>query len=165
MKSEGWFKGPVKVFLIQNGQIKHIGDAISLSVEQYKTEQIVDDIYTDVPPETGQPVTKIKFTDNKESTFVDAKLSMSYSSSGIDYIEIEQKTELPQSSFRTEDVVNTFPNIFKKVNCPACEISTALKYVIIHLNDNQKWTREAIADWLDTLDVDLLFKENNGNSK
>lgn len=29
--------------------------------------------------------------------------------------------------------------------------------LIIHLNDNHKWTREQIADWLETLDVDLRF--------
>lgn len=29
---------------------------------------------------------------------------------------------------------------------------------IMHLNDRHKWTREEIADWLETLDVDLRFK-------
>lgn len=29
--------------------------------------------------------------------------------------------------------------------------------VIIHLNDTDRWTRERIADWLDTLDLDLRF--------
>ena len=44
---------------------------------------------------------------------------------------------------------------------------TRLHRTIIHLNDHHKWTREAIADWLDTLDHDLQFKTpeevNNGN--
>lgn len=31
--------------------------------------------------------------------------------------------------------------------------------VIVHLNDRCGWTREAIADWLDTLDVDLAFTD------
>lgn len=30
--------------------------------------------------------------------------------------------------------------------------------VIIDLNDGYKWSRERIADWLDTLDIDLTFK-------
>lgn len=33
----------------------------------------------------------------------------------------------------------------------------SLRHVIIHLNDAHRWTREEIADWLDTLDVDLTL--------
>lgn len=48
-----------------------------------------------------------------------------------------------------------------KASCPAngqCgDTIRALPDVIIHLNDGHKWTREAIADWLETLDVDLSF--------
>lgn len=33
-----------------------------------------------------------------------------------------------------------------------------LECVIIHLNDERGWTREAVADWLDTLEIDLSFK-------
>lgn len=32
-----------------------------------------------------------------------------------------------------------------------------LQSIIVHLNDNHQWTREQIADWLDSLDVDLTF--------
>ena len=32
--------------------------------------------------------------------------------------------------------------------CPACEVEGS---VITHLNDDHRWTRERIADWLDTL--------------
>lgn len=35
--------------------------------------------------------------------------------------------------------------------------SSELEAVIIHLNDTHKWSREQIADWLDTLDLDLTF--------
>lgn len=39
--------------------------------------------------------------------------------------------------------------------------------IIIHLNDDHAWERERIADWLETLDLDLSFKptegEPNGN--
>jgi hypothetical protein len=31
---------------------------------------------------------------------------------------------------------------------------------IIHLNDSHRWSREDIADWLDTLDVDLTIKRS-----
>lgn len=39
------------------------------------------------------------------------------------------------------------------------EESSALKTVIIHLNDHCQWTREKIADWLETLDIDITLKE------
>lgn len=41
-----------------------------------------------------------------------------------------------------------------------------LRETIMHLNDEHKWTREAIADWIETLDVDTTFRipegEENG---
>lgn len=36
-----------------------------------------------------------------------------------------------------------------------------LKHLIQHLNDTHEWPREQIADWLDTLDVDLTFQPAN----
>lgn len=58
------------------------------------------------------------------------------------------------------------PGINEIVKCPCGEhlSSNVLDYtdtifhIIIHLNDAKKWTREQIADWLETLDVDLKFK-------
>lgn len=53
--------------------------------------------------------------------------------------------------------------------CPAkgCERAKPkkLKETIIHLNDHHHWTRESIADWLDTLDIDLTVqrKEPDAN--
>lgn len=41
---------------------------------------------------------------------------------------------------------------------PVSELAIApLDSMIIHLNDGHSWSREAIADWLDTLGVDLTF--------
>jgi hypothetical protein len=39
----------------------------------------------------------------------------------------------------------------------ACCWRKPLSEVIVHLNDHHRWTREQIAGWLDTLDVDLTF--------
>jgi hypothetical protein len=36
---------------------------------------------------------------------------------------------------------------------------TTVRNAIIHLNDAEKWTRERIADWLDTLDLNLRFPD------
>lgn len=48
-----------------------------------------------------------------------------------------------------------------RCQCPAefpCRINDSLSNVIIHLNDGHGWSRERIADWLDTLDADLIFR-------
>lgn len=39
------------------------------------------------------------------------------------------------------------------VECPACDApSGSVTRVITHLNDDHRWTREAIADWVKTLE-------------
>ena len=40
-----------------------------------------------------------------------------------------------------------------------------LRDTIIHLNDQHGWTRERIADWLETLDHDLRFKVPGGGEE
>lgn len=39
-----------------------------------------------------------------------------------------------------------------------------LRTIIVDLNDRAKWTREQIADWLDTLDLDLQFPTPTGEA-
>lgn len=56
-----------------------------------------------------------------------------------------------------------------RVLCPArtivednkCFTEQRLFRIIIHLNDYHGWSREQIADWLETLDVDLKLKEQS----
>lgn len=51
------------------------------------------------------------------------------------------------------------PGLKERVACPACDtLTTELWSIIQHINDNHKWSRGAIADWLETLDVDIEFK-------
>jgi hypothetical protein len=41
---------------------------------------------------------------------------------------------------------------FLEVGCPAPACKQTIRYnIIVHLNDDHRWTRETIADWLDTL--------------
>jgi len=50
------------------------------------------------------------------------------------------------------------PALATRVQCPHCDTwSGAIDQTVIHLNDSAKWTREQVADWLDSLDVDLSF--------
>lgn len=50
-------------------------------------------------------------------------------------------------------------NAAKTFKCPGCCMQDTLWSLIQHLNDTEAWSREKIADWLETLDgVDLQFK-------
>lgn len=58
------------------------------------------------------------------------------------------------------------PGLNEYMQCPGCiedRVRVMLKFnvkgAIICLNDNHGWTREQIADWLDSLDIDLTIKE------
>lgn len=52
------------------------------------------------------------------------------------------------------------------VGCIDCETNCALVFLIPHINDTHKWTREAIADWLETLpsDIDLTIRPKEKNN-
>jgi hypothetical protein len=62
-----------------------------------------------------------------------------------------------------------FPGLVELVTCPVCKNKNAiiepqqiqLASAIIHLNDTHSWSREAVADWLESLDVDIAMKEEN----
>lgn len=57
-----------------------------------------------------------------------------------------------------DDRVSELPGLNQMVRNPVTNKTGTLRSVIISLNDNSKWTRERIADWLDTLDVDITFR-------
>jgi hypothetical protein len=49
-----------------------------------------------------------------------------------------------------------FPELYAiTLACPDCGYDSELWYVITHLNDEHAWTREAIADFIDGLTLDL----------
>ncbi len=59
------------------------------------------------------------------------------------------------------------PDMGVKVFCPVdvsevtggeCYAPFSLTTLLIHLNDSHRWTREAIADWLEAQDLDLEFR-------
>lgn len=64
----------------------------------------------------------------------------------------------------TDKLAEAIPGFeYMKQACPeGCAApyhkDSPLRITIIHLNDHHKWTRERIADWLETLDHDLTFK-------
>lgn len=59
-----------------------------------------------------------------------------------------------------DTLTGLFPGLTEIVHCPACDDYDelcGLTDLIIHLNDGHEWTREQIADWLETLPVDLTL--------
>lgn len=71
---------------------------------------------------------------------------------------------LPTSKAFTQDRrVDLLPGLEEFVVNPQTGKCGTLKSVIISLNDTSKWTREQIADWLETLDVDITFKTKEDN--
>jgi len=61
------------------------------------------------------------------------------------------------SSVGRNKAIDKFPGIHEVVKNPVSGIEDTLEAIIIDLNDGEKWTRDQIADWLETLDLDLRF--------
>lgn len=54
---------------------------------------------------------------------------------------------------------NHIPDFYARVKCPGCEAKNSVYSLVQHLNDSHKWTRNRIADWLETLDLDLTVHQ------
>jgi hypothetical protein len=50
-----------------------------------------------------------------------------------------------------------FPYLQTRASCPACPLRLSLFIVAYHLNDDHRWTREQIADWLQSEEDKLGF--------
>jgi hypothetical protein len=61
--------------------------------------------------------------------------------------------------------VDELPGVKEIVKHPITSMESTLESVIINLNDYHKWTREQIADWLETLDIDITFKTKETNEQ
>src|ERR1044072_683200 len=64
------------------------------------------------------------------------------------------------SGYGKDSRVNELPGVKEMVTHPLSKQKMTLERAIISLNDQHKWTREQIADWLETLDIDITFKVN-----
>ena len=42
-----------------------------------------------------------------------------------------------------------FPELREERACPTCGTTRALEFLLWHINDYHRWTREQIADWLE----------------
>lgn len=58
------------------------------------------------------------------------------------------------------EMAELFPGLEEGVGCPHCGEAKhrgALSTMIVALNDDHYWTREAIADWVESLDIDTIM--------
>lgn len=69
------------------------------------------------------------------------------------------------SDFEQDGLKKVLPGLLEEVRCPECSDNDILWETVQHMNDEHEWSREKIADWLETLDVDITFQigESNGN--
>lgn len=49
------------------------------------------------------------------------------------------------------------PGLSERTTCPQCQHAGTVEWAVMHLNDSHRLTREDIADWLDSLDINLSF--------
>jgi hypothetical protein len=102
---------------------------------------VVDPYYDQL----GMPIATKKYTSDE----------VSFKSSG----EIKKlPAKKISSSTNFVNQIDLLPGLSAKVKHPVTKSEGIIKDIIINLNDYHKWTREAVADWLETLDVDLRFK-------
>lgn len=55
------------------------------------------------------------------------------------------------------------PALKEEISCPECKNVGTLNGIIQHLNDGHKWTRNAIADWLESTDLNIEFREQEND--
>ena len=66
-----------------------------------------------------------------------------------------------RNSLQIENLFKLFPQLDTKYLSPTSKYKLCLISIIVYLNDNKGWSREKIADWIDTLYSDLpTYKVN-----
>jgi len=84
----------------------------------------------------------------------------------IGYVQNMTEFDIPEKNKKASNsnvsyrhpVINKLPGLQEMVKHPVNGCIDTLERVIIALNDYEKWTVNQIADWLDTLDIDLRIK-------
>lgn len=103
----------------------------------------------------AKALTKSIFNSEKQNWNI-GNLNPSVHSGGLQ-TTFSQTTE-PSFANKVVQAVEDMPGAGEYVKHPVLGETLRLHTVIMNLNDAHGWTREEIADWLDTLDIDLSFK-------
>lgn len=78
---------------------------------------------------------------------------------------IKESLSIPTSALGTQgssvlnDMFNACPGLLEKVKSPVSDELEEIHCIIVELNDFHGWSRQQVADWLETLDVKLEIKE------
>lgn len=97
--------------------------------------------------------------------------SVILSEKGVDIIDAISKMEgsggpkpkkKPQRSYAqmVRDLGDHIPGFYDTVWCPACCRSDTIYTLVQHVNDEHRWTREKIADWLEEIDADTTVHQD-----
>jgi hypothetical protein len=73
------------------------------------------------------------------------------------------------SALHMKAIRKSWPEVMNKAVCPChkekpkkfpdCGVPDSLSHIIVHLNDDHKWTREAIAEWIDSLTTNNIVAD------
>lgn len=74
---------------------------------------------------------------------------------GLDEAEIDTGSSGDPIGAGLYDLIDACPGLDKEVKHPLTGQVRAVRRIVMNLNDEHNWTYQQIADWLDTLDVDL----------
>lgn len=99
----------------------------------------------------GKQVTSISNPD--EMDWVDDDNGQSVRNLLGQYIDLKQRVSVTQSALEDAGVDEDYQETYRDVS---------LGDAIIFLNDDAKWSYEQIADWLETLDVDIALNLKGG---
>ena len=98
----------------------------------------------------------VAFTEKQKHSFNSLMLGPSF------HVEPQSFTFTPPASSRSR-IQYACPGVSQPASTPdecVCDEwanGGTIDVIVMHLNDGHKWTREKIADWLDSLDVDLTI--------
>lgn len=143
-----------------------------LYLEEWGEEFLEQELWNQVFSALKQDAKEIAIQDSNEKWTDTASVTTYWNGHPIDGSTLDN---LSQAAFGTpgqQDIGKTVGSTMKKLvpalstvlKCPGKDCShkeMTLSSIIVILNDRHKWTREQIADWLDSLDLDLEFKEQN----
>jgi len=148
--------------VMEHGLAQHQAEAaVDLLIEGLLTPTTVSNQIPNLDHALPLVVHKGEYKPKKTITPDQAKLTPYTANSGASYTDEDHPM--------TGALVKAIPALkTAKAKCPVrknkgktfCSMprTNYVVNLVVHLNDTHKWTREAIADWLETLDCDLSFQ-------
>lgn len=77
-------------------------------------------------------------------------IGAAYDAVGIDIFHLRDSLPIAE---RAMVVYGKLPMLQTASECPVCGYLLEVGFVLTHLNDHHRWTREQIADWVETVEL------------